>query len=276
MAEMTGLDAAGLLADAIAARCGGEEPPLIGLNGAQGSGKSTMAEEAERQLAERSLRLAVLSLDDFYLTRAERRELARCIRPLCATRGVPGTHDTALMRRTVDALSGAEPDEVTRLPVFDKLADDRLPRGEWRRFRGRPDAVLLEGWCVGLLSDDLPPWQGPINALEREFDVDGRWAVWSHAALERDYDDLWRSFAMLASIEVPDLETVISSRLRQEMELAEKTGRAGMDREAVTRFVHHYERHTRALWAAMPHRADLLLRRDADYRYTLVKGEMNE
>jgi D-glycerate 3-kinase len=276
MAEMTGRDAAGLLGDAIAARSGGEELPLIGLNGAQGSGKSTMAKEAERQLAERCLRLAVLSLDDFYLTRAERRELARCIHPLCATRGVPGTHDAALMRRTIDALAGAEPDEVTRLPVFDKLADDRLPRSEWSRFRGRPDAVLLEGWCVGLLSEDLPPWQEPINALERELDADGRWAAWSHAALERNYDDLWQSFAMLASIEVPDLETVISSRLRQEMELAEKTGRTGMDREAVTRFVQHYERQTRALWAAMPRRADLLLRRDADYRYTLVKGEMNE
>jgi pantothenate kinase-related protein Tda10 len=81
---------------------------------------------------------------------------------------------------------------------------------------------------------------------------------------------------MLASIEVPGLDTVISSRLRQEQELAAKTGRTGMDREAVTRFVHHYERHTRALWSAMPRRADLLLRRDADYRYTLVKGEMNE
>jgi D-glycerate 3-kinase len=180
------------------------------------------------------------------------------------------------MRRTIDALAGAEPDEVTRLPVFDKLADDRLPRGEWRRFRGRPDAVLLEGWCVGLLSGDLPPWQEPINVLERELDADGRWAAWSHAALERDYDDLWRSFTMLASIEVPDLDTVIASRLRQEQELTEKAGRAGMDLEEVTRFVQHYERHTRALWFAMPDRADLLLRRDTDYRYTLVKGEMSK
>ena len=49
-----------------------------------------------------------------------------------------------------------------------------------------------------------------------------------------------------------------------------------MDRAAVTRFVEHYERYTRALWAAMPRRADLLLRRDDGYRYMLVKGEVAE
>lgn len=276
MAEMIGRDAARLLAGAIAVRCTKDTPPLIGLNGAQGSGKSTMAAQAEEMLAEQGLRLAVLSLDDFYLTRTERQDLARRVHPLCATRGVPGTHDVTLIRQTIGALANAGAKEVTHLPAFDKLVDDRLPREQWGRFRGRPDAMLLEGWCAGLRSEDLPPWTGAINSLECECDPNGIWAAWSREALKRDYDDLWQSFALLASIEVPDLDTVISSRLRQERELAEKTDLMGMDREAVTRFVQHYERYTRALWNAMPHRADLLLRRDASYRYTIVKGEVNE
>ena len=74
----------------------------------------------------------------------------------------------------------------------------------------------------------------------------------------------------LSSIEVPDLETVIESRLRQEEGLAAASGRPAMNRASVTRFVEHYERYTRALWAAMPERADLLLRRDADFRFTLA------
>lgn len=274
--ELTGEGAARLIGEAIARRCGSDRLPLAGLNGAQGSGKSTLAGIAAQLMAGRGLRLAILSLDDFYLTRAERQGLTRTIHPLCATRGVPGTHDVRLMRRTIAALSSGGPDDVTLLPRFDKLADDLLPREEWTRFRGRPDAILLEGWCVGLRSEDLPPRERPINALERECDADGRWATWSREALMRDYDALWRRLDMLASIEVPGLDTVIASRLRQEDDLAAQTGRKGMNRAEVTRFVEHYERYTRALWAAMPRRADLLLRRDDDYRYEVVRSEVTE
>ena len=273
--ELTAEGAAELLAEALSACCGGDRPLLAGLNGAQGSGKSTLAAITERKMAARGLRLAVLSLDDFYLTRAERQELARTVHPLCATRGVPGTHDTGLMRRTIEALSTAAPDDITPLPAFDKLTDDRLSQNE-SPFHGRPDVILIEGWCVGLQSEDLPPWQGPVNRLEQENDAGGEWAAWSREALMRDYDGLWRSLGLLASIEVPGLDTVIASRLRQENDLAAQTGRQGMDRAAVTRFVEHYERYTRALWAAMPRRADLLLRRDDGYRYMLVKGEVAE
>lgn len=272
--DLTAEDAAEFLAEALAKRCSGDRPLLAGLNGAQGSGKSTLAAMVERQLAARGIRLAILSLDDFYLTHAERQELARTAHPLCATRGVPGTHDMGLMRRTVDALSAAAPDDVTSLPAFDKLADDRMPNNECPSFAGRPDVILIEGWCVGLQSDDLPPWRGPINKLERENDADGLWTAWSREALLRDYDELWRRLGLLASIEVAGLDTVIASRLRQENDLTAQTGRKGMDRAGVTRFVEHYERYTRALWAAMPRRADLLLHRNDDYGYKLVKDEV--
>jgi len=41
-----------------------------------------------------------------------------------------------------------------------------------------------------------------------------------------------------------------------------------MDREQVTRFAEHYERYTRALWTAMPARADILLRRNESFGYS--------
>jgi D-glycerate 3-kinase len=46
----------------------------------------------------------VLSLDDFYLTKAARAALAESIHPLFATRGVPGTHDLTLLNETINAL----------------------------------------------------------------------------------------------------------------------------------------------------------------------------
>ena len=70
---------------------------VVGLAGAQGSGKSTMAPRLAGRLAATGLRAHVLALDDFYLTHDERAELARSVHPLLATRGVPGTHDLALL-----------------------------------------------------------------------------------------------------------------------------------------------------------------------------------
>jgi D-glycerate 3-kinase len=270
-ATFTGEEAARLVAGRAAdrARALGRQV-LVGLNGAQGSGKSTMAATIADALAhEHGLSCTILSLDDFYLGRAERAELAARVHPLCATRGVPGTHDLALLREVLAALAAAAPDTRTPLPRFDKLADDRLPADAWTTVQGRPDCVLLEGWCVGIRDADLPPWTGPINALEAEHDADGAWHAWSRASVA-EYEPLWDALDLLVSIEVPDLATVIDSRLRQEQGLAEASGRPAMDRAAITRFVEHYERYTRALWAAMPHRADLLLRRDRAYRFTLA------
>lgn len=268
---LSGEDAARLIAGCAASRARNGRAHLIGLNGAQGSGKSTMARLVARSLAqEHRMSCAVLSLDDFYLERRERVRLGSEVHPLCATRGVPGTHDLPLMRRTLDALRDAGPQDVIPLPRFDKLADDREPRDQWSEQVGRPDLVLLEGWCVGVRRSDLPAWSGPINALEAQEDAAGEWFAWSFAALEH-YEPLWDRIGLLVSIEVPDWENVIESRLKQESGLDSASGRQKMDRQAVTRFVQHYERYTRAMWAAMPDRADILLRRDRDYRFFPVE-----
>jgi D-glycerate 3-kinase len=264
--------AAALIAHQIAALPQGDWPPLVAINGAQGSGKSTLTRLVAEALARfHGLRPALASLDDFYLSKAARLELARKVHPLCATRGVPGTHDVPLMRRTLDSLATATPGTRTAMPLFDKLADDRLPEARWPQFEGRPDLILFEGWCVGLNADDVPPWTGPINALEAAEDPMGGWFAWSLAALRKDYEPVWNQIALLVSIELADLDVVIDSRLRQEHDLPTDAAHPRMNRAEVTRFVEHYERYTRALWATMPERADVLLRRDAAFDYTFAK-----
>ncbi|MDP3316635.1 MAG: hypothetical protein Q8M47_11300, partial [Devosia sp.] len=78
--------------------------PLLMLSGPQGAGKSTALAEA---LAAMDRPVAGLSLDDVYLTRAERAALAAQVSPLLQTRGPPGTHDLALLAQTIAALRGA-------------------------------------------------------------------------------------------------------------------------------------------------------------------------
>jgi D-glycerate 3-kinase len=74
----------------------GEQMFTLGLCGAQGSGKTTLVAALADELAAQGLRVATLSLDDLYLPRTVRQELAVKAHPLFATRGVPGTHDVAL------------------------------------------------------------------------------------------------------------------------------------------------------------------------------------
>ena len=247
-------------------------PFVLGISGAQGSGKSTLAELVATLLGERyGKTIAVLSLDDFYLPRAEREELGRSVHPLCATRGVAGTHDAAMMLACLQQLDAAGPDTETAIPAFSKLADDRLPQSEWTTITGRPDLVIVEGWCVGLRAEHLSDWNGATNALEAEEDPDGIWAQWSAACLP-DYAPIWDRIDLLLGIMLPDLETVVQSRLKQERTMVERGGdpSKAMDEAGVRRFVAHYERHTRAIWAAFPGMADLLVRREGNFEYTVL------
>ena len=87
---------------------------VVGICGAQGSGKSTLTAVLRKLLEMRGLRVASLSLDDLYLTRGERRELAARIHPLLATRGVPGTHDVELGKAGAAARAGDDDDTGLR------------------------------------------------------------------------------------------------------------------------------------------------------------------
>lgn len=228
-------------------------PVVLGLCGAQGSGKSTLAAAVARAVPG----TVVLSLDDLYRTRAERRDLAATIHPLFATRGVPGTHDVDLGVATLEALrAGAH----TRLPRFDKAIDDRLPTARWPE-AGRARLILFEGWCVGARPIPEADLAEPINALERDEDGQGLWRHNWNAALAGSYQALFARIDHLVLLEAPGWDTVLRWRTEQEHALraAGATGPGLMDDAAVARFIQHYERLTRHILAEMPGRADLLL-----------------
>ncbi len=82
-----------------------EQPLLISINGAQGTGKSTMTTFLKHIIeSEMQCHVADISLDDFYSVREKRMSLAEEVHPLFATRGVPGTHDVDLIEQVFDKL----------------------------------------------------------------------------------------------------------------------------------------------------------------------------
>lgn len=240
---------------------GGERTPLvIGVAGGQGSGKSTFARQLVAALSAAGARAVTCSLDDFYLSRARRRELAATVHPLLVTRGVPGTHDVAALAGVIEDL-GRE--GTVSLPGFDKGTDDPLPRERWRTVRAPVDVLVLEGWCVGARPQDDAALAEPVNELERVEDRDGRWRRFVNEALAGAYAALWSRLDGLLFIEVPDLDAV--RRWRGQQEQALPAGRR-MDAAAIERFVAHYERLTRAMRADLPARASLHVCLDGDHR----------
>ncbi|MFC6671426.1 hypothetical protein [Marinobacterium aestuariivivens] len=150
-------------------------PLVVGVNGAQGAGKATLFNLLEVTLSEGfGLRVAGLSIDDLYKTRAERERLAAEVHPLLRTRGVPGTHDIGLGIELLHALK-RDTGQPLRIPVFDKSIDDRCPASVWQEWTGPADVVVLEGWCVGARSQEEDDLKAPVNELERREDPDGAW-----------------------------------------------------------------------------------------------------
>jgi len=245
------------LADLAAARHGAKQATAVmALCGAQGSGKSTIADATRRILEARGLPTAVLSLDDLYLPKSARERLAREVHPLIATRGPPGTHDVELGLQVLGALAR---DRAIALPRFDKAADNPAPIDQRPCFQGPAAVVLFEGWCVGARPQPREALRAPVNGLERDEDPDARWRGFVNTALATAYPPLFGAHDALVLLAAPGFEVVAGWREEQEAKLRARTG-AGMAPDQVVRFIAHYERLTRWILEEMPERADWTVR----------------
>ncbi|GHD51296.1 glycerate kinase [Marinobacter persicus] len=239
-------------------------PVIVGIHGAQGTGKSTLALFLSKLLRWHWHCPAVsLSLDDFYLTRDEREHLARSVHPLLATRGVPGSHDLALGNRVLDQLLAARPGDITAIPSFDKATDDRVPEADWPVFEGPAKVILLEGWCLGATPQREPALINPVNALEANEDPEGLWRRYVNECLETGYRSFFHRLDWLVMLKAPSMECVLQWRRLQEQKLAQRyAGAPGlriMSDNEVQRFVMHYQRVTEHCLRELPARADVLI-----------------
>ena len=254
------------------------QAPLIGVGGAQGSGKTTLC----RAYAAAHAKVAHFSLDDVYLTRAEREQRALIhaqlvidhgeqphsrlsrderadgmarTRPLLLTRGPPGTHDLTLAKGLIARL---QTDRTTPLPRFDKRTDDRAPDFEWPVFEGPAGAILVDGWCMGALPPSDTP---PLNEIEDD-DVLGQWRALIRAELDGHYAVFFDTFDHIIYLQAPSFDVVRRWRGQQEEELLGRPMTVE-EQAKLDRFIQHYERVTRSMLAGNL-RADWIVRLDED------------
>ena len=258
-------------------------PLVVGINGAQGAGKARLFNFLEVVLAEAfGLRVANLSIDDIYLTRAERERLAQTVHPMLATRGVPGTHDTELGLRLLQQLKQSREGDIVRIPMFDKSTDERTPEESWKEYVGPADVIVFDGWCLGATPEPEERLSHPVNELEAQEDADGRWRRYVNQQLAGPYQALFNEIDLLLCLKVPNMKTVYNWRAAQEVKLSERAALIYEDRqptdplrimgsEEIGRFIAHYERLTRWMLEDIPERADLTLELNENHKIAAIK-----
>jgi D-glycerate 3-kinase len=222
-------------------------PFVIGLNGVQGVGKTTLVKALAEALQDREQKQTlVLSIDDFYLTHADQLSLAAAHpdNALVQYRGEPGTHDIELAQATFASMLEGKP---THVPAYDKSAfsglGDRVPESQWALVNGpdqpRVQVVLLEGWCVGfrpIAEAELErKWRAPSRTLHSH---KLEQLMFVNKQLAR-YDAITDLLDAFIHISAQELEWVYEWRLQQEAGLRRETGQ-GMTDEQVVKFVDAY------------------------------------
>lgn len=252
---------------------------MLGVNGAQGTGKSTLASVMALFLEQlHGLRCVSLSIDDLYYTRAQRQQLAREQHPLLKTRGVPGTHDLELGMDVCRRLLSADEHSTTLIPRFNKALDDRYPAEQWTEHCGRIDVLIFEGWCVGNQPQPPEALDEAVNELEYSEDADGSWRRYVNDCLQA-YQPWFAMIDQLVMLRAPSMAAIFRWRLEQERKLAAThQGDASriMNEQQINRFIQHYERLTTYALAEMPQRADCVFHLNEAHDIVAVSGKLGE
>ena len=234
---------------------------FLGLSGGQGSGKTTVVGILKIILKKYFKRkIHVTSIDDFYKTLEERNKISSTIHPLFKTRGVPGTHDTNLIKKFFDFIKKKKFKKF-KLPKFDKSLDDRLKKKYCFNIKKKPEVVILEGWCVGAKPQSNSLLKKPINILEKYEDKDLIWRKHANHKLKKEYKKLFAMIDYFIFMKIPYFNMVFKWRLLQERKLKKMshTKKKIMSYNKIKRFIMFYQRITLQMLKDMPKIASVVL-----------------
>ncbi|MDA9704243.1 kinase [Prochlorococcus sp. AH-736-L19] len=179
---------------------------IIGISALPGTGKTTLGKWLEAISLKLNFKIAVISIDDFYLP-SDEMKLAIKNNPWNVSRGFPGSHSVRLMQ---EKLLNWKLNGQLNVPVFDKSLRNGLgDRSHWRL--DNPDLLIIEGWFLGINpvashinyqhknSAEFSPHESSYrciiqNNLNKYLDV---WNlidnIWHLKPLEFEYMNIWKA-----------------------------------------------------------------------------------
>ena len=245
---------------------------IIGLAGGQGSGKSTISNILKIILKEGfDLNTVIFSIDDFYKTYKERKKMSKMISPLFLTRGVPGTHDTKLLLKSLKNLKGSKFKKIF-IPKFEKSLDERAPKKKWQKVHKRPEIVIFEGWCVGVTPQKKKDLYNPINKLEKNEDKKKIWRNRVNYELKKKYKQIFNLIDEMIYLKVPSFKYVYKWRLLQEKKLRiSNKGKKIMNDNQIKRFIMFYERLTKHMLKDFETNANTIIKIDKKHKLQSIQ-----
>ena len=245
---------------------------IVGLTGGQGAGKSTITQIIKLILEIKyNLNVVYFSIDDFYKTLSERKKISKKVHQLFKTRGVPGTHDTSLIKKTFKNLTKKNFKPVA-IPLFDKSIDDRYPKKKWQKITKQPAIIIFEGWCVGAKPQKKKLLKKSINILEKEYDTKLIWRSKVNYELQNEYAKIFNKINRLIFLKVPNFECVYRWRLLQEKKLQlTSKGKKIMSPTQIKNFIMYYERITKQMFVDLTKKAYAVLYLDKKHRFNKIK-----
>ena len=208
---------------------------VVGIQGGQGTGKTTIVQFLEKQLKKKRFKVQSFSLDDFYKSYDERKKLQKKFPPnpfYQIPRGLPGTHRGKLLLGT---LKKAKEGKNFEIPGFDKSLyhgkGDVLPKT--RKIKGRHDFIILEGWCVGIPTVSSHKFveickKNSIAIKKIDPKLQNHKIVLNFM---KEYQPIWKLLDYQIMLKVDSPEVHKKWRLLQEKKLKEKEGQSMSQRE---------------------------------------------
>ena len=238
---------------------------LIGISALPGTGKTTLGKWLEAISLKLDLKIAVISIDDFYLP-SDEMKLAIKNNPWNVSRGFPGSHSVKLMH---DKLLNWKISGELNVPVFDKSLRNGLgDRSHWRS--DNPDLLIIEGWFLGIepLSIDIEEQQIKTLNLSPDESI-YRFNIQKNL---HSYLDVWSLLDNIWHLKPLKFEYMNTWKSNQEKEMLSRKGSALQDQK-LSNFL-------RMLNVSIPHKSFDLIKSYAmiliDQERNLVEAGLNE
>jgi D-glycerate 3-kinase len=248
---------------------------IIGLAGGQGSGKTTISSILSIILKKYfKLNVFIISIDDFYKTRKNRKILSKTRHPLLMTRGVPGTHDINLMLNFFKKVKSKKFKSL-EIPKFNKAIDDRCSKTLWYKLKSKPDIVIFEGWCVGARAQKNSQLKKPINSLEKVYDQSAKWRSYVNNQLKNKYKILFKQLDGLLYLKAKNFNLLKNWRLKQERKLwiqtKNKKNLKIMSSGDVVNFMQTYQRITQQMFKDAIKSSSVIMNLNSNHQIENIK-----